>query len=224
MQQSSMQSVLTNAFEYFSDEIKTAIPCVVLAVDLKNNKVDVKPSVKQLFKDGSSIDFPTIYNVPIVFPCTKRSGVTFPIAVGDSVLCVFSMRGLDNFKRGNGYPSSPTDLRKFSMRDAVAIPGLLPTANSLNNPSNRSLPHDANDVVLAHNIGTGNECEYRLKSNGDVSVKAKNYSVVADNISMTGTTTITGNISTTGTLTNNGAEVGSDHRHAPSTTPPSAIP
>ena len=45
--------------------------------------------------------------------------------------------------------------------------------------------------------------------------------VFTGNVTIAGQTTITGNVATTGTLTNNGVNVGSTHKHLPSTTPPS---
>jgi hypothetical protein len=209
MQKPSQQSAISSLVESRLEDVWTSIPCIIVKVTSKEeNRVDVQPCVNQLFKDGSVLPYSTIFNVPIMFPCTSRSALSFPVAVGDTVLCVFSQRGLDTFKTSNGYPTTPTDLRKFSTRDAVAIPGFLPFGKSINKQSNRSLPHSTDDVVLAHNLGTGSECEYRLKANGDVVVKSPTkYRVEAPIVE------IVGNVETTGTLKNNAVNVGSTHTH-----------
>ncbi len=228
MQKPSQQSATSSLIEARLEDVWTAIRCTVIKVtNAEENRVDVQPSINQLFKDDTTIPYSTIFNVPIVFPCTKRSALSFPIAVGDSVLCVFSQRGLDSFKASNGYPTTPTDLRKFSSRDAIAIPGLLPFNKSINKDSNRSLPHSLDDVVLAHNLGTSNECEYRLKASGDVSVKAKNFTLEAETATITATTTtINSNIATVGTLTNNNGtgvkNISGTHVHPPGSNPPGA--
>lgn len=92
------------------------------------------------------------------------------------MLCVFSQRGLDNFKSGDGNPTPPTDYRKFDKRDAIAIPGLFPFAKAVTAPSNRKMNHSNTDTVLAHNLGTGSEVEVRLRANGDlvINTSAKN--------------------------------------------------
>src|SRR5690606_29354382 len=44
--------------------------------------------------------------------------------------------------------------------------------SAVNNPDKRTLDHDTNDTVMVHNIGTGSECEVRLKASGDVIINS----------------------------------------------------
>lgn len=199
--------------------VYTAIPCIVLAVvsDLKTQTVDVRPSIDVLWKDEVYTEHPQIMGVPVVFPASSTSGFTFPISVGDTVLCVFSQRGLDNFKMGNGYPSSPTDYRRFDKRDAIAIPGLFPSKKAINNPTKHNYTHSTYDAVMFHNVGTGNECEVRLKENGDIYIRtAKDVYVAGDNVDVTATSatltasSLTANVDSTtwnGTFTLDGIEL-----------------
>jgi hypothetical protein len=212
----------------------TAIPCVILTVhsNLQDQRVDVQPLINKIFPDGSTVAHPPILNVPLIFPSSKTSAFTFPVDKGDTVLCVFSQRGLDTFKAGGGLPTKPTDFRKHDRRDAMAIPGLSPFSNAINNPKQRTHSHSTKDAVIAHNIGTAAECEVRLKPDGkivanspvkvevnapdtvinsttatvnatDVAVNATSTVVTSPTIRMNGTVTVYGNFSVASGYTSN---------------------
>jgi hypothetical protein len=170
----SLQEVLVAQFEYQSSQMYTAIPAIVVSVkNLAEQRIDVQPTLNLRSEDGDNIEErPVILNVPLHMPLTKDGGLTYPISVGTPVFLMFSMRGIDIWKRGNGYPVTPSDNRKFDIKDCVAIPGIFPFPESRNNPSSRVNSHDVNDVVLVHNIGSGAEVEIRLKPNGDVIVNS----------------------------------------------------
>lgn len=178
----SLQELLSQSFQYQASRIYTSIPCVVLAVseNLNQCRVDVQPSVNTVYRgDGGMVveEHPPILAVPVVFPASSTSAFTFPVNVGDTVLCVFSQRGIDNFKQGDGSPTRPTDYRKFDKRDAIAIPGLFAFSKSVNDPAKRTFSHSTSDAVVAHNIGTGNEVEIRLKASGDMVINTNNKNV-----------------------------------------------
>ena len=157
-------------------EIHTAIPCKVVNVYSNNSqqKVDVQPSVNNLLKDGSGEPGMQILGVPVIFPGSSATLISFPINPGDTVMCVFSQRSMDNFKIGNGEPTTANDYRKFSDQDAVAIPGLFPFGKSLNNPQTRKFAHDSNrDLCIAHNIGSGTEVNIMLKQSGDMIINTE---------------------------------------------------
>lgn len=122
-------------FESLSREsLYTALPAVVTAVTDFNGKqvVDVKPTIKRKYEDGTAEDTAPIFNVPVVFPAGGGGLFSFPMAVGDKVLLIFSMRDLDNWSIGDG--SGATDAesaRSHSNTDAIAIPGLFPGASNL---------------------------------------------------------------------------------------------
>jgi hypothetical protein len=209
----SLQELFVQSFQYQTSKLYTAIPCIVLAVknSLNESMVDVQPSVSTVYRGNSGMvaeDHPPILSVPVVFPASKTSAFTFPINVGDTVLCIFSQRGIDNFKQGDGSPTMPTDYRKFDKRDAIAIPGLFPFSKSINNSSKRTFSHDTSDAVIAHNIGTGNEVEIRLKASGDMIINTNNKNVTINTQSATiNSTSATFNIQNSvwnGNLTFNG--------------------
>lgn len=171
----SMQELLNNSFAYHMNNVYTAIPGVVVTVrnNLEDMTLDVQPTLNVKNKDGSVEERPVVVNVPFQFPSSSTAAFTYPINVGDSVLLIYSMRGLDTWKRGTGRQVTPTDFRKFDKRDCFAIPGIHPMSQSINNPQKRFWDHSTTDAVLVNNIGTAQEQEIRLKSDGDVVVNTR---------------------------------------------------
>lgn len=203
-----MEEILEAFWYYKTSNMYTALPCSVIKVvnGLNEQRVDVKPLINKLFKDDTSTEVPVILAVPVIFPASKTSAFTFPVAVGDTVLCVFSQRSMDTFKAGSGQASTPNDFRRFSNRDAVAIPGLFPFGQAVNNPSKRTLSHSTTDAVIVHNIGTANEAELRIKPTGkveitsplQVEVNAPSTVINAASNTVNGNVKVNGNVNATG--------------------------
>jgi|SRR5690606_25052978 len=204
----SFQEMLVDSFDYHISDIYTSIPGIVVAVDnLEEQRITVQPSVNMRSADGVTVsERPPILNVPLHMPVTKQGGLTYPISVGTPVFLIFSMRGLQNWKRSNGYPTTPSDIRKFDIRDCVAIPGIYPFSEAQN--KGRVNAHSVDDVVLVHNIG-GNECEIRLKPSGDIIVNSPTkVTINAPENEVNGNMTINGNFTnTSGTFTVNSGSI-----------------
>lgn len=237
-----MEALLTDfiqtQFQINMAEVYTALPCVVTNVvgTFENQRVDVQPSINTLYKDGTTEEHTQILGVPVVLPGSSTSMVSFPINVGDTVLCVFSQRSMDNFKLGNGQPTPPNDYRKFSDQDAVAIPGLFSFARSPNRPSIRKYPHNPKtELVIAHNLASGTEVMIQLKQDGQLiinteqavtvncktgvinatesyTINTPQLNINADETTWAGNITHTGNYTQTGTSTFNGI-VFATHKH-----------
>lgn len=176
-----MGDYIQTQFQINMAEIYTALPCVVTNVvgSFDQQRVDVQPSINTLYKDGTSDEHTQILGVPVILPGSSSSLVSFPVNVGDTVLCVFSQRSMDNFKIGNGQPTVPNDYRKFSDQDAIAIPGLFSFARSVNRPAIRKYPHDPKtELVIAHNIASGTEVMIQFKQNGDMIINTEQQVVV----------------------------------------------
>ena len=190
----SLQEVLVAAFQNQANQINTAIPCIVVAVrdSLNGAMVDIQPTVNQRFKDGEVKERPVVLGIPVSFPVSSTAGLTFPIKVGSTGIAVFSMRNLDAWKNSSGRPTTPLNFAKFDKGDAMFIPGIQPPGESVNNPSKRTWAHSTEDVVLVNNIGTGNECEVRLKPSGDIVINTlQNVEVNCKNANVTATQDIT---------------------------------
>lgn len=103
-------------------ETHTALPGKVVSYDAASNRASVQPEGLYKAEDGSTIPYPVIYSVPVVFPCgmSGKAGITFPIYPGDGVLLVFSETQMDDFLTGG----DSDDPRSHSLNDAIAVPGL----------------------------------------------------------------------------------------------------
>ncbi|MNE29945.1 hypothetical protein D3C80_1234420 [compost metagenome] len=166
--------IIRTQFKIDQQDMWTAVPCIVTNVvnNMEEQRVDVRPSVVTLLKDGSGDDNPDILGVPVIFPGSMSSLISFPINAGDTVLCVFASRSIDNFKIGSGQPTVANDMRRFSDQDAIAIPGLFSFSKSINRPGVRKFPHNSNrDLCISHNVGSGTEVSLILKQDGNVEVK-----------------------------------------------------
>ncbi|MNQ60889.1 hypothetical protein D3C85_751890 [compost metagenome] len=175
MREASFQELLNSAFDYQTENLYTAIPAVVVTVrnNFENLTIDAQPSVNIRNRDGTTAERPVILNIPVSMPMSGTSAVLLPLNVGDSVMLMFSMRGLDVWKRSNGRPTTPSDFRKFDKRDCIAIP-ISTIPNSPNQPSKHLWPHDTKDLTIVHNLGQGTESEIRIKLDGSVVINTKN--------------------------------------------------
>jgi hypothetical protein len=104
----------------------TAMPGIVTAYDATNRRADVQPALKTRDVGGVK-SRARILGVPVLFPTGGGFTVTMPIAPGDEVLCVFSQRSIDRWKKTGG-EVDPIDGRKFDASDALAIPASMSDA------------------------------------------------------------------------------------------------
>lgn len=125
----SLASVLNTFKAQILADTRVSIPARVERYDSAKQLVDVKPLLKESYRaeNGEEIieSLPVITNVPVVFPGAGGFRLTFPVAVGDTVLLVFADRSIDSWLDQGG-EASPLDERRHHLKDAIAIPGLHP--------------------------------------------------------------------------------------------------
>lgn len=190
---SNISAALTAFFEAKTSGLYTSIPCKVVSVDSSTQaRVSVIPLVNLVSKtEDVSFERPTILGVPLQLPACETAVVHIPVKQGDIVLCVFSMRGLDAFKSGDGTPSAPTDFRMFDKRDAIAIPGIFPFAMHPN--AKRALPFNPDALSLTANIGTPLEATVELSETSiKLQMGATSIEVTPLGVNITGVLTING--------------------------------
>lgn len=185
-------SHLTDFFNSSMFPIYTAMPARIIRVDNTDSaRIDVQPLLNMVFPDGEDFERPVILGVPLQMPGSSTSLVNIPVKQGDIVLCVFSMRGLDAFKAGDGTPAAPTDFRMFDKRDAIAIPGIFPFEMHPN--LKRVLPFNPDALSLTQDIGLPTESIVELSDAG-ITLKQGATSVVVSSagVDITGLLTING--------------------------------
>ena len=197
----SLETIMTSWIESYMQDVYTCMPAIVLNVrDIGEMRVDVQPVINHLFKDGTLLEYPPIGNVPLIFPSTRNSAITMPVAQGDTVMLMFSQKDMSNFKAGADRPHDPNTRRWMNLNDAVAIVGVHPFSKSPNRNAARKLPHNTDDLVVAHNIGTDRECEVRLTKSGDIKTTSQALRVGAESTIVSGEMSASGGLSVKGNL------------------------
>jgi len=147
-------------FTLLSSSVNTCLPGRIETYNVPDQRASVKPLLKKVYIQGEVQALPIITNVPIVFPRTKKSGITFPLVRGDGVLLVFSQRALERWK-SSGEDTEPGDPRKFDLSDGIAIPGLFSfkQPNLASNNNDLEIHHEDQKVTIKKNsdieLGTG---------------------------------------------------------------------
>lgn len=109
-----------------TEDMHTALPGEIKSYDPDKGVATVLPKAKFTKPDGSTMDFPEISGVPVMFPQSKNVTIAWPIKKGDGCLLVFSEQALDYWMYGK-----ETDTKlKFDLTNAIAIPNLTSGGNS----------------------------------------------------------------------------------------------
>lgn len=152
------------------NNIRVAMPAIIEKYDFKTSKVDIKINVKELFENGSDIDYPIISNVPLIFPRSGGASIILPVKRGDSCLVMFLDRDISAWLLG-GNNVKPETRRAHNLNDAVAIIGLTPF--SLPSPAKND-----QDLLISY---SGTEIE--LKPGGVVNINAaKEINIGTENL------------------------------------------
>lgn len=114
-------------------EIHTSQPCEVVKFNKSEGTVSIKLGVLRDIT-GEAVDVFTLSRVPVIYPCTSKFKMTFPLDVGDTGLAVFCESSIDRWLTrpsgsNRGY-QNPKDVRMHDYSDAVFIPGLKRYAES----------------------------------------------------------------------------------------------
>lgn len=135
----TLEEVIRTAFLRLTDGVHTSLPGRIESYDSSSQKADIKPLIKNVLVpvDGPEIveELPVLPDVPVIFPRSGRFFISLDLQPGDMVLLVFIERSIDRWSQGQGDDTNPIDLRRFSLADAVAIPGLFPFPRALHSSS-----------------------------------------------------------------------------------------
>ena len=118
-------------------EMNTSEPATVVSFNPATNRATVRASMPKRLADGTVLEAPQIYEVPMVWPVSSGGGaggaiMSFPVQPGDGVMLMYQQRSLDGWGSGNN--DAPDDPRQHDISDAVAVPGLNAT-NVTPNPT-----------------------------------------------------------------------------------------
>ena len=122
---------VVDTFQKFFDSrmfnIHTMIPGIITKYSgHSTRKATVMPMVKAKLLNNTDLEIQPIDNVPVVFPSSNSFSLLFPLNAGDGCLIAFSESGIGNYINGSGEIKEADDLSRFSLTDAICIPGLWP--------------------------------------------------------------------------------------------------
>ena len=119
-------SALRFALQQERKTLYTSMPGIVTSYDAEAQTVNVRGALDVLTTEGGRIQRAEILDVPLVYPQGGGYSIRWPLAEGDNVILLFSMRGLEYWKtvRARSRPGSGI----LDELDALAVPGLNPAA------------------------------------------------------------------------------------------------
>lgn len=139
-------------------EIFSTFNCVQIGkiekVTASEQTVEVSLQIKRLAKDGTSLFYPVLVDVPYFVLQGGGAYLDMPIAAGDYCFVLFNDRNIDTWWSTANVSDPPTN-RKHSMSDGIAVIGL--------NPKTTPLDNDGTWVRLLGTSGPGAEAEAARK-------------------------------------------------------------
>lgn len=144
---------LENVLRMFGDSllygVRVSLPGRITAYDADKQRASVKPLIKDVHIDADdqrvTKSLPEVHHVPVMHFGPARGRITFPVAVGDLCLMLFSSSSLDRWLLVGG-EVDPGDDRRHDLNDAVALVGL---------HHYKSIPTTAPTDALVLHAGTG---------------------------------------------------------------------
>lgn len=135
----SIRDIALFAIEERLGTFRTSVPAKVVNYYASKSRVDAQICIRGAKQDPDTYELssedelpPILVNVPIQWPGTARSSITFDLAFGDDLLIHFSDRPLDEWKSVGGNDFTPADItRRFDISDAFAVPMVGSVPNGL---------------------------------------------------------------------------------------------
>ena len=158
---------ITNTVQKNLQGVHTAFPGVLTAFDPSTGLANVQPKMKFRKPDGTTIDYPQITGVPVVFPQSmgQKATIAYPVKAGDGCLVVVAEQSIDYWMYGQ---ETETDLA-FDPSNSICIVGMFVPANAV--------MKDACDqnAVIVDVSGT----RFTVKSDGLIQADCKKFVINA---------------------------------------------
>lgn len=157
--------------------IWTALPGIILSVDLKAMTCQVQPAIQAIERDPqgnkTDVSLPPLVDVPIVFPHGGPYAQTFPVAKDDECLVVFASRCIDNWWQSGGVQPQ-FEQRQHDLSDGIAIIGPWSQQTKLQNVADKTSQWRNKNGDIYAEVDDGNQ-KIRLIVKGiTVEVDAQN--------------------------------------------------
>jgi hypothetical protein len=185
---------LREALETQQAKMWTALPALVVDVDLDAQTLSAQPAIQAVVRDKdnntSNITLPILINVPIIFPRGGGFALTLPVQADDEVLIVFSSRCIDSWWQSGGV-GVQVEQRLHDLSDGFAI--LAPTSQP------KKLTGVSSDSVQIRNESGDSFIE--IDSTGKIRlISTSSVEINSPEILLQGPTSVTGGLKIDGII------------------------
>lgn len=147
-------------------EVHTAFPGKITGYSNKKGLAKVKPLVKYTTPNGKRLEYPEIFDLPVVLPQAHDIGMAYPIKEGDFCIVLVSEKALDAWITGQ---EDGTELR-FDITSAMCIPGLVKSHLDI-----QTIANEKDAVVIGTKSNNITVSKSQIELNGDVKVNGSFY-------------------------------------------------
>lgn len=136
--------ILDSFIESHLKDIHTILPGRVETYNESQRKAKVKPLIKIKTELETNLEIPPIDNVPVIFPSGKNFTMEWPLEKKDGCLILFSEEGIGNYLNGINVDANSDSYARFSLTDAICIPGLYSFKNIPNSKATIKIDKSGN--------------------------------------------------------------------------------
>ena len=180
-------------------DVHTAMPGKIVSFDIATGLATVLPAMKFKKPDGSTMAFPQITGVPVVFPQANGMSATiaFPIKAGDGCLIITAEESIDYWLYGH---ETDTSLQ-FDITNAICIPGLF-------NKANEAMAEACNNNAIVIKNGSSK-----------IQIKSDEITLKSSKVTIEGDLDVKGTVKSDGDVEGNGVSL-ENHTHSGDGEPP----
>ena len=180
-----------------SNDLRVALPGIIQTFDPETVTCTIAPAIKGMATASngsiSSINYPLLVDVPVVFPRGGGCTLTFPIKKGDECLVIFADRAIDFWWQSGG-TQEPVNERQHSLSDAFVIPGPQSQAQKISGISTSAAQLRTDDGAAFIEVAAGHDIT--LTTPGKLTAKAEGGTeITSPTIVLNGAVTINGPLS-----------------------------
>lgn len=166
-----LETIMKNSLFYHLKNMNFCCPAVVVGIqELEDGFIDVQPVVNKLYNTGDIDEYDIIKRVPVIYPSTGKTTISWPLDQGDGVLLQFTDKDIEAYKNGTKEIHDPQSFSILDLGNAVAHVGFNPYQESSLNPNNYTNEFDSKALNLVHNKKTQNEIKLSFNEDGSVNL------------------------------------------------------
>lgn len=116
----------------FKEEMHTVMLGKIQSWDSERKVATVQPLVNLALSNNEQLPYKPIDNVPVLMQKTEMFEIQYNPKKGDGVLILCCENGIGNYLNSQMQVVDSDDQNRFSLTDAIAIPGIYPPRYQLN--------------------------------------------------------------------------------------------